>query len=737
MPPILPRSTMQQLEACAESAGTMIAGRYRIERLLGTGGMAEVYRATDIAAAKPVAIKLMKAEIAEVPGAVERLRREGEILTSLRHPSIVAIETFGKLDDGRIFIAMELLDGETLGAHARRVGRMEPAALTPILEGAGGGLAAAHAQGIVHRDLKPDNIFLAKAAPLDGALGPATQVKVLDFGISKVFGSDKLTQTGEVVGTPRYMAPEQLSAERDLDGRVDIYALGVILYEALAGQPPFLAATPSDLIIAILHGKVVPLRTQRPDLHADIEGVVARAMARAKEARFDSVDALVGAWKACASARSAARADKAPARARPGMATTPLGSMAHRAPIATPVFGLSAGPHDANASHGVPSTRPVADVIAAPAMERPIAGGAAGIGGDGLEGSLPQAHEHRAGAADGVADAGWPQGGGDGVAGGEPSPSRALVPGTFSELAQITAADVASRQGIPSASAATATHSSAALAGGAAATRGDGPFESVPTNRPPSAAQQEIAPGGSAARAATDGGREAISTPSSVGATRRGGRLWLIAGALVAGALSALAVVIGLGLFRGDHGDRGASPEIAGPAPSSISEAAVAPEGAPPASPLPEGLEAPPTEDPAAATGAAEPPVDRPVGLRRGAGVRRHRRAAPEPGAAATTSPAAPPGAAFPPGSTTAELLAQARAALARGDGQACIGLTDRAIQAGAPAYALRLRGDCQLRAGDRPGAVASYERFCRIVPDHPSISEVRGIVEGLGGRCN
>ena len=138
--------------------------------------------------------------------------------------------------------------------------------LAPIVAGACGGLSAAHDAGIVHRDLKPDNLFLAETTQ-------GMQVKLLDFGISKVTGSDKLTHTGEVLGTPRYMAPEQLSAERDLDGRTDVYALGVILYEALAGSPPFVASTPTDLIIAILHGKSAPLRSFRPDLGPDVEAM--------------------------------------------------------------------------------------------------------------------------------------------------------------------------------------------------------------------------------------------------------------------------------------------------------------------------------------------------------------------------------------------------------------------------------------------------------------------------------
>jgi len=301
--------------------GSIVAGRFRIGRTLGSGGMAEVFEATDIATRQPVALKLLRPEIAQNREAVQRLRREGEVLTALRHPSIVRIETFGQLEDDRIFIAMELLSGETLGQRMRRISRMEPADLSPIVDGACAALAAAHESGVVHRDLKPDNIFLCE--------GPSgIHVKLLDFGISKVFGSDKLTQTGEVVGTPRYMAPEQLSADRDLDGRTDIYALGVILYEALAGSPPFLASTPTDLIVAILHGKAAPLRSFRPDLVGDVETVVTRAMSRARDARYASAHQLLAAWSAIT-----AKVAVAPVPARPALQTAPMGSMNVAEPI--------------------------------------------------------------------------------------------------------------------------------------------------------------------------------------------------------------------------------------------------------------------------------------------------------------------------------------------------------------------------------------------------------------------
>ena len=272
--------------------GVVLAGRFRLERAIGAGGMAEVWRAFDLHTERTVALKLLKAEVRSSAEAVQRLRREGEVLSALSHPAIVRVETYGQLESGVVFVAMELLEGETLGARMRR-GPMQPAELAPIFAGTCAGLAAAHEKGIIHRDLKPDNIFLVASAG-------APTVKLLDFGISKVFGEARLTYTGEILGTPRYMSPEQLRAESNIDGRVDIYALGVIAYEALVGRPPFLSSTPTDLIVAILHGKIAPLSAVRPDLGPGIDAVVTRAMARVPQARYANATEFFSAFLSAA-----------------------------------------------------------------------------------------------------------------------------------------------------------------------------------------------------------------------------------------------------------------------------------------------------------------------------------------------------------------------------------------------------------------------------------------------------
>ena len=326
------------------SAGAEVDARFVLVEKLGEGGMAEVWRAFDAHAGIPIALKLLRPEHAARPEAIERLRREGALLAGLSHASIVRGFGVG-WHQGRVFIAMELLLGETLGARLRRAAAspvasartLDVASLAPIVTGICAGLAAAHGQGVVHRDLKPDNVFLVPSP------GAAVQVKLLDFGVSRMLDQVRLTQTGEVLGTPRYMSPEQLGAEDDLDGRADVYALGVMTYEALAGRPPFVATTPTELVVAIVHGKVVPLRTVRPDVTPEMEAVVMRAMARGRSARFDSAVAFADAFLEAAGARRSSPGPH-PVAAR----TQALGGVGERAsssasPSALPEVGAAVG----------------------------------------------------------------------------------------------------------------------------------------------------------------------------------------------------------------------------------------------------------------------------------------------------------------------------------------------------------------------------------------------------------
>jgi serine/threonine-protein kinase len=281
----------------APLASAALAERFRIERELGVGGMGSVYAALDLRTGTRVALKLMRPELAGDVRAVERFRREGAALAAISHPAVVQIREIGELPDGSLFLAMELLEGETLAARLERTGRMGAHELLPIVLGLCDGLTAAHAGGVIHRDIKPSNIHLPDPAVLARVTqtGQTAPVKLVDFGVARVRGLSKVTSSGLAVGTVRYMAPEQLTAGA-VDERVDVYALGVVMYEALAGEHPFERAG-DDPIGSILVGRFTPLSALRPDLPPAITQVVHRAMARLPTERFASAGALADAYR--------------------------------------------------------------------------------------------------------------------------------------------------------------------------------------------------------------------------------------------------------------------------------------------------------------------------------------------------------------------------------------------------------------------------------------------------------
>ncbi|MCB9572006.1 MAG: serine/threonine protein kinase [Kofleriaceae bacterium] len=221
------------------------AGDYEIERFLGAGAMGDVYAARHPLIGKRAAVKVIKRRLAAAPEAVERFLREARAVNQVGHPRVIDVFAVGRLDDGRLYLVMDLLDGETLGA---RLGRGRPSLdeTLAILDAVAAALDAAHARGVVHRDLKPDNVFLARG---DGP-GAAPAVFVLDFGIAKLLGdagagelaATTLTDRGSWLGTPAYMAPEQWGAE-GAGPASDRYALGAMAFELLAGRPPFAATS--------------------------------------------------------------------------------------------------------------------------------------------------------------------------------------------------------------------------------------------------------------------------------------------------------------------------------------------------------------------------------------------------------------------------------------------------------------------------------------------------------------
>jgi serine/threonine-protein kinase len=264
--------------------GTVVDDKYEIEALIGQGGMAAVYRARHRFSHRTVAIKWLLPRVARDPSIVERFLREARAASSLEHPAVVAVLDVGRWNDG-YYLVMEHLVGETLRQRlARGPLALEEAlaVVMPLL----GALASAHAKGIVHRDIKPENVFLKRHE--DGHVTP----KLLDFGISKLSAEQSLTLTGAVIGTPDYLAPEQITSSKDIDARTDVYQLGVLLYELLGGRMPFVRPSYEALLVAILSDEPTPLATLRPDLPPAIVRTIARAMAREQTARHPDVTAL-------------------------------------------------------------------------------------------------------------------------------------------------------------------------------------------------------------------------------------------------------------------------------------------------------------------------------------------------------------------------------------------------------------------------------------------------------------
>jgi serine/threonine-protein kinase len=268
----------------------VIAGKYQVERVLGQGGMGIVYVVKHAITGKRLALKCLLPELLTNPDLVERFVREAQAAGRIQSRHVVDVFDVGR-DGDVLFIVMELLQGKPLSEllYDERLTLEE--ALT-ILVRSMEGVAAAHAHGIVHRDLKPDNIFVCY-----GSSGRLDDPRVLDFGISKVEDAEasSLTRSGVAMGTPYYMALEQLSGVRDVDARVDVYAMGVILYEAIAGTPPHVADSIAALAIRLLTTDPVHLTTLRPDLPPGLADVIMRAISREREKRYQSMEALIEA----------------------------------------------------------------------------------------------------------------------------------------------------------------------------------------------------------------------------------------------------------------------------------------------------------------------------------------------------------------------------------------------------------------------------------------------------------
>ncbi|MEZ4360605.1 MAG: protein kinase [Kofleriaceae bacterium] len=249
------------------------AGNYEITSQLGLGGMGAVYLARHTLLGRPAAVKVLRPELSHDHDLVQRFFNEARAATAIRHPSIVEIYDFGFLPDHNAYIIMEFLEGESLGARLREVDRVPWTQALILTRQIAGALAAAHEQQIVHRDLKPDNVFIVA----DPEIAGGERIKLLDFGIAKLSappGGNRGTLTGELMGTPTYMAPEQCRGTGAIDGRADLYALGCILYDMLCGRPPFLADGAGDFIAHHLYFPPEPPRAHEPLLPEQVERLV-------------------------------------------------------------------------------------------------------------------------------------------------------------------------------------------------------------------------------------------------------------------------------------------------------------------------------------------------------------------------------------------------------------------------------------------------------------------------------
>ncbi len=298
--------------------GDVIAGRFRVDSVLGEGGMGIVVGATHLGLGHRVAIKLMLGASPRHAEAVARFEREARAAVKLKSEHVARVTDVGRLEDGAPFMVMEFLEGDDLDAVLVRDGALPIALAADYVLQACEAVAEAHALGIVHRDLKPKNLFLTtgvNAKPL---------VKVLDFGISKAGGHDELslTSTSAVMGSPNYMSPEQLRSSRDVDARSDVWALGVVLYELLSGRVPFPADTVTQLTVMVIQDAPMGLRSLRADVPEALERVVLKCLEKRREDRYESVAALAQALSAFASPEAAAAAAHMASGAAMSSATT-------------------------------------------------------------------------------------------------------------------------------------------------------------------------------------------------------------------------------------------------------------------------------------------------------------------------------------------------------------------------------------------------------------------------------
>ena len=265
----------------------MIAGRFELEEVVGSGGMASVYRAHDRMLERPVAVKILHEHYVSDEEAVERFQREARSAAQLAHPNIVTVIDRGE-DDGRPYIVFEYVEGENLKQLVTREGALPVGTVIDLGIQIAQALEAAHERGVVHRDIKPQNVLLAEEG----------RVKVTDFGIARSRGTEGLTLTGTIMGTSDYIAPEQAKGEPAGEAS-DIYSLGVVLYELLTGRVPYEAESPVAVAMRHVHDPIPSVRSVRPEVPPRLDAAVRRALAKEPRDRFASMSDLVAELEAC------------------------------------------------------------------------------------------------------------------------------------------------------------------------------------------------------------------------------------------------------------------------------------------------------------------------------------------------------------------------------------------------------------------------------------------------------
>lgn len=266
--------------------GRIIEGKYRLDSLIGAGGMGAVYGSHRLLIGDEVAIKILHTERVVDPHASERFRREARAAARLKHPNAVSIYDFGVSSDGLQYLVMELIEGKSLREFAKQHGPLDPSLAAEVTSQVCAALDEAHRQHIIHRDIKPDNIILHSTAS-------GLRVKVLDFGIAKLRDdtASHLTQTGSVMGTPHYMSPEQCLGE-ELDNRADIYSVGVVLYEMLCGRVPFNSPISTAVVVQHVNQPPPPLRGINPGISPQMEAAVLHALAKHRDGRPQTASAF-------------------------------------------------------------------------------------------------------------------------------------------------------------------------------------------------------------------------------------------------------------------------------------------------------------------------------------------------------------------------------------------------------------------------------------------------------------